>query len=76
MFLFFGAAAGSSEACYSSGPGNRWTCHGGPSTLGMIVGISALAASVIGPIATAIYLGRRLNKQKRIHATDVTAAMG
>jgi uncharacterized membrane protein len=68
FFLAFFSFSGSSEACYSNGPGDRWTCQGGPSTLGMIVGVLALAVCVLGPIGTAIYLGRRFNRQKRIYA--------
>ena len=63
--FFFFLIAGSSEACYSNGPGSPSHCTGGPLTLGMIFQVAAFAVLVIGPIATAFYLGRRLNKEKQ-----------
>ena len=47
-----------------------------PSTLQVIGGSVALAVMVIGPIATSIYLGRRLNKQKHARLGDASAAVG
>jgi uncharacterized membrane protein len=47
-----------------------------PSTLGVIGGSVGLALMVIGPIATSIYLGRRLNKQKHARLGDTSAAIG
>jgi hypothetical protein len=40
------------------------TCTGGLSTLGAIALLLALATLVMAPIATSIYLGRRLERQK------------
>ncbi len=41
------------------------TCTGGASTIEVIGLLLALAVLLIGPIVTAIYLGRRLNKEKQ-----------
>lgn len=55
-------------------PGASQNCTGGLSTLGTIGLLLALAVLLIGPIATSIYLGRRLNKQKHTHVGDSSAA--
>lgn len=55
---------------------SRTTCHGGTSTLGTVGILIALAVLLIAPIATAIYLGRRLNKHKQAQIGDASAAIG
>ena len=47
-----------------------------PSTIEVIGGSVGLALMVVGPIATAIYLGRRLNKRKHNQIGDASAAIG
>jgi hypothetical protein len=79
------------HACGSSGPvyrigkngskhvmqaASHTTCHGGASTPGVVGILIALAVLLIAPIATAIYLGRRLNKQKHTQIGDASAAIG
>ena len=79
------------EVCGSSGPvykigkngsthlvraASHTTCHGGTSTLGTVGILIALAVLLIAPIATAIYLGRRLNKHKQAQIGDASAAIG
>ena len=53
----------------------NWHCTGGLSTLQGALLIALFAISVLGPIGTAIYLGRRLNKEKRLYAADASAAV-
>ena len=55
---------------------SRTTCHGGISTLGTIAILIALAVLLIAPIATSIYLGRRLNKHKHAQIGQATTAIG
>ena len=87
LLLVFGSASGG-QTCTRSGLGSQtgtagkahvmpmiWHCTGGPSTLDSILMILLLAVLVIGPIGTAIYLGRRLNKEKRLYAGDPAAAV-
>jgi hypothetical protein len=46
----------------------------GPSTLGVIGAVAGLAVLILAPIATSIYLGRRLNKQKHKPIGTASAA--
>jgi hypothetical protein len=64
-FLLFVGVGESGQTCFRDGEAPTWTCSGGPSTLALIGIVAALAFLVLGPIATAVYLGRRLNKEKR-----------
>jgi HAAS domain-containing protein len=59
--LFIELAATSSELCvsYNGGPA---TCEGGPSTLHQVLVIALMAALVIGPLFTTVYLSRRLRR--------------
>ncbi|HEY3070115.1 MAG TPA: hypothetical protein VGJ34_07335 [Gaiellaceae bacterium] len=59
--LFIEFAATSSELCasYNGGP---VTCEGGPSTLHQGLVIVLMAALVIGPLFTTVYLSRRLRR--------------
>jgi hypothetical protein len=85
------SGVGGGHVCSSSGPvyrigknGNshlvraasHTTCTGGTSTVALIGILIAFAVLLIGPIATAIYLGRRLNKQKHVRIGDASAAIG
>lgn len=77
-FALAGGVGG--QVCSSSGPlyrmdkdGSRHlvraggsTCTGGASTLGTIAILLTLAILLIAPIATAIYLGRRLERRKAV----------
>jgi hypothetical protein len=65
-FLFAGAAT-SGQVC-STVNGRDLGCTGGSSTLEVIFVGLAVGFLVIGPIWTAIYLGRRLNKEKHLRA--------
>ena len=69
VLLFFFAGVEGGQTCFRTGPG-RETCTGGPSTLALIGIVLALAVLLIGPIATSIYLGRRLNKEKNALAAS------
>lgn len=79
------------HSCGSSGPvyqigtngsrhlvrgASRTTCTGGTSTLGTIGILIALAVLLLAPIATAVYLGRRLNKHKHAQIAQAPAAIG
>jgi hypothetical protein len=79
------------HACGSSGPvyqigkngsrhliqgASQTTCHGGTSTPGLIGILIVFAVLLIAPIATSIYLGRRLNKQRHTQIGDPSAAIG
>jgi hypothetical protein len=77
-FALAGGVGG--QVCSSSGPlyrmgkdGSRHlvraggsTCTGGASTLGTIAILLTLAILLIAPIATSIYLGRRLERRKAV----------
>lgn len=78
LFLFAGTEGG--QTCFRSNPippplttrshvGDVHrlvvACTGGPSALKLTGIVIALVVLVIAPIATAIYLGRRLNKEKQ-----------
>jgi hypothetical protein len=79
LTLTFAGAVGG-QVCSSTGPLYRMgadgsphivragheTCTGGVSTLGLIGILLALAFLVIAPIATSIYLGRRLERHKHV----------
>lgn len=78
---------GGGQVCSSSGPIHQvgqensthlghTTCTGGTSTAGQIGILIAFAVLLIAPIATAIHLGRRLNKQKRALVGDASAVVG
>lgn len=54
----------------------RVVCRGGASTLELIGIAIGLAVLAIAPIATSVYLGRRLNKQKRRLVGGPSAALG
>jgi len=63
---FFLLTAGlSTQICHGEGDlatgVSHEVCTGGPSTVEQILQIALLAFLVLGPIATAIYLGRRLS---------------
>lgn len=64
IFFFFAGVEGG-QTCIRDGEAPVWTCTGGPSTLALTGMIVAMAVLVIGPIATAVYLGRRLSKEKQ-----------
>jgi len=75
FFLLFFASGGSQDchrAPVSLSPGSgghthpagQMICTGGASTLGTIGLIALFAVVLIGPIASSIYLVRRLNKEK------------
>jgi len=51
--------------------GTAETCTGGASTIEAVLILLALALLLIAPIVTAIYLGRRLNKEKRALAAAI-----
>ena len=51
------------------------TCHGGTSTAGTVGLLIALVILLVAPIATAIYLGRRLNRVKHTQIGDASAAI-
>ncbi len=85
------SAVGGGQVCGSSGPvyrigkngskhlvraASHTTCHGGTSTPATIGILIAFAVLLIAPIATAVYLGRRLNKQKHTQIGDASAAIG
>jgi hypothetical protein len=75
FFLFAGFEGG--QTCFrGNAPTPAWTCTGGPSTLALVGMVIALVVLVIGPIGTSIYLGRRLNQQKRAYGGDASAAVG
>jgi HAAS len=90
VFLLL-SALGGGQVCGSSGPVYRidkngskhlvqaathTTCHGGTSTAGTVGLLIALVIVLIAPIVTAIYLGRRLNKQKYTRLGDASTAIG
>lgn len=54
----------------------RMTCTGGPSTVELVGIAIGFAILLIAPIATSIYLGRRLNKHKRAPIGPASATMG
>jgi hypothetical protein len=91
LVLLLTLSVGGGQVCGSSGPvyrigkngskhlvraASHTTCHGGTSTPGTIGILIALAVLLIAPIATAVYLGRRLNKQKHAQIGDASAAIG
>jgi hypothetical protein len=85
------AGFGGGQICGSSGPvyqigkngsthlvraTSRTTCTGGASTPGMVGILIAFAVLLIAPIATSIYLGRRLNQHKHNQIGNASAAIG
>ena len=82
LFVFGGVEGG--QTCFRSGLNHgtangshvvqsaTWTCTGGASTLALIAILFAIAVLLIAPIATSIYLGRRLNKEKHALSSPAT----
>jgi hypothetical protein len=59
--VFLELTVATSELC-SSYNGGPVTCSGGPSTIHRVLAIALMAALVIGPLFTTIYLSRRLRR--------------
>jgi hypothetical protein len=76
VFIGF-AAGGSARACVHHLDGTTTgSCTGGPPIL-QIIGIAiGLAVLVLAPIATSVYLGRRLNRHKHASIGPASAITG
>jgi hypothetical protein len=59
--FFLAMTVTSTELC-SSINGGPETCTGGPSTLHQVLAITLMAALVIGPLFTTVYLARRMHR--------------
>jgi hypothetical protein len=71
VFVFFFAGAAGGQTCGRAGDSSTWTCTGGPSTLALIFILLGLAVLLLAPIATTIYLGRRLNAERNAEAVAI-----
>lgn len=70
----WGTSSGS--ACEATRPSSSTCTSGGASTL-TIIGVAAgLALTLVAPLATAVYLKRRLNTQKHRQIGNPSAAIG
>jgi uncharacterized membrane protein len=64
LFLFMVGAAGSDQVC--SGVGSEMSCTGGPSELARVGLIVVFVGLVVGNLATAIFLGRRMRARSAL----------
>jgi hypothetical protein len=75
FYAFFFLQFVGTHTCSNNGPTGA-SCTAGPSTLGIVAIVAVSAVLVLGPIGTAIYLGRRLNTQKHKRIGTASAAAG
>ena len=68
LVLFFGGVGASEEDCsgiYDPATDTMTeTCTGGPSTARIVLGIVVFAILVLAPMATTVYLSRRMNRPR------------